>query len=93
MESQKQLIMDTWLIMNIHGSIVGMHNAVMDIRNLKFTIMSIIQSWLSIIPTFGIRARVALSCIRGKNAAGYGCYASAVQAGPHTQNYGILHWI
>ena len=27
MESQKQLIMDTWLIMNIHDSIDGIHYA------------------------------------------------------------------
>ena len=37
-------------------------------------------------PTFGIRARAALSCVRGKNAGGYGCYWGAVQAGPHTQS-------
>ena len=58
MKSQKRLIMDTWLIMNIHDSIVGIHNSVMDIRNLKFTIMSIIQLWLSIIQNHGI-----LNCI------------------------------
>ena len=56
MESQKQLIMNTWLIMNIHDSIVGIHkhNSIMDIRNLKFTTMSIIQLWLSIIQNYGI---------------------------------------
>ena len=31
--------------------------------------------WISnIIPTFGIRARAALSCVRDKNAGSYGCY-------------------
>ena len=29
---------------------------------------------LNAIPTFGIRARTALSCVRGKNAGDYGCY-------------------
>ena len=28
-------------------------------------------------PTFGIRARAALSCVRAKNAGGYGCYWGA----------------
>ena len=60
MESQKQLIMDKWLIMNINDSIVGMHYAVMDIRNLKFTMMSIIQSWLSIIQNYGLNLRISI---------------------------------
>ena len=41
MKSQKRLIMDTWLIMNIHDSIVGIHNSVMDIRDLKYKYHSI----------------------------------------------------
>ena len=46
--------------MNIHDSIVGMHYAVMDIRNLKFTMMSIIQSWLSIIQNYGLNLRISI---------------------------------
>ena len=37
-----------WLIVNIYDSIVGVHNSVMDIRNLKFTIMSILKHILVI---------------------------------------------
>ena len=44
-----------------------------DIRNHVYTHVS--KSF--IIPTFGIRARAALSCVRGKNAGGYGCYWGA----------------
>ena len=48
----------TGLIMNIRDSIVVIHDSVMDIHNLKFTIVSIVQSWLPIIQNHGI-----LKCI------------------------------
>ena len=53
-------------------------------RDCVLGTFSTLKSGMSPIPTFGNRARAALSCIGGRNAGSYGCNWQ-VQCKPHTQ--------
>ena len=57
-------------------SLIHYQEFILLIVTMKSQQQSVIPRWLKIhiIPTFGIRARAALSCLRGKNSGGYGCY-------------------
>ena len=48
-------------------------NAHQPFTSLRIRFTSHPRRWSLTIPTFGIRARAALSCVRGKKAGGYGC--------------------
>ena len=66
---------DIWRWHHIFGSVYML--SIGDLWPVEEVIKNIFSTnnmFHSIIPTFGIRARAALSCVGGKNAGGYGCY-------------------